>query len=78
MRVAIISSASFVRELLAESPKTQRCAHGLDAKFIFATSARTTPIIEISPRHNNPPLETPEMIPQFRRKVTRDWPMKSQ
>ena len=51
----------FVRELLIESYINSEIFTGFDAKMIIATGARATPIIEISPPHKNPPLETPDI-----------------
>ena len=66
--VAIINFAFFVRELLIESYiNSERFSQGFDAKLIIATGARATPIIEISPPHKNPPLETPDMYVMFLR-----------
>ena len=51
----------FVRDLLIESYREF-------AKLIIPTGARTTPIIEISPTHKNPLLETPD-LPLIRKSV---------
>ena len=53
LRQVPVKISEFVKDSIRR-PRTK------NANLIIATGARTTPMIEISPPHKNPPLETPK------------------